>query len=121
MGRSFHRDKRHGFRYFMLDYQYHVMVASLVAGLICVGAYKLFEAHWFLSRFVLLLTIMAFTPAAVVVFAHSRAVGAGWYWDPSNSEWITRRSQKTEKVELILLSALWLLIFLFVIYVVFRR
>lgn len=115
--------KRGGLRPFILEYQYHVMFASLVIGFICVGAYIVFEPHWFLSRLILLLTILVFAPAAVVVLAHLREtlIGGFLYWDPSNRLWTKRRSSKTEKIEVMVLTALWSLIFLFVIYVVFHR
>jgi len=116
-----HRFKRDGLRRFMVKYQYHVMVASLAAGFIFVGAYILLEAYWLLARLTLLLAIVAFTPAAVVAFTHLREFGPFLYWTRSDSEWTTRRSRKTEKVELWLRTVLWALIFLAVIYAVFHN
>jgi len=115
------RFKRDGFRRFMVKYQYHVMVTSLAMGFVFVGVYSLLEAYWFLSRLTLLVGIVAFTPAAIVAFTHLRELGPFLYWTSSNSEWTMRRSRKTEKVELWLLSLLWSLIFLAVIYAVFRN
>jgi Mn2+/Fe2+ NRAMP family transporter len=116
-----HKPKHGGLRRFMLDYQYHVMCVSLVVGFMLVGAYELMQVHWFLSRLLLLLAILGFVPAAVVIFSHSRSVGSGYYWNASNVEWTTRRSRRTEKIEVIILSVLWSLIFIFIAFVVFHR
>jgi len=107
----------------MLDYQYHVMFASLALGLIFVAAYEVFQAHWLLSRLIVLFTILVFTPAAVVIMAHLREhwIGRGFYWDSSDRLWTDHRSAKTEKIELIVLVFLWSLIFLAVVIVVFLR
>lgn len=115
--------KDRGLRTFILDYQYHVMFASLAIGFICVGAYIVLEPYWFLSRLILLLTILVFLPAAIVVFAHLREtlIGHFLYWDPSNRLWTKRRSPKTEKIEVIILTVLWSLIFLLVVYAVFHN
>lgn len=112
--------KHRGLRLFILDYQYHAMFASLAIGFICVGAYIVVERYWFLSRLILLLTILVFVPAAVVVFAHLREtlIGHFLYWDPSNRLWTRRRSPKTEKIEVIILTVLWLLICLLVVYAI---
>ncbi len=114
-------EHRRGFRRFMLAYQYHVMFASLAMGFVLVGAYKLSAGHWFFSRLILLLVLLAFTPAAIVTFVHMREIGPFLFWTASNREWTTRRPRKTERAELTILCVLWLLIFLFVAYVVFRR
>lgn len=101
--------KHRGLRALILDYQYHVMFASLAIGFICVGAYIVLEPYWFLSWLILLLTILVFVPAAIVVFAHLREtlIGHFLYWDPSNRLWTKRRSPKTEKIEVTILTVLW--------------
>ena len=50
MTEPYQRAHRLGFRAFMVKYQYKLMFASIVMGLIWVGVYHLLAASWFFSR-----------------------------------------------------------------------
>jgi len=50
---------------------------------------------------------------------HLREAGPFIWWDKSNVVLTTRRSARVEKVELIVMTALWTLIFGFVVLVMF--
>ena len=81
--------RRPGFRAFMVKHQYKILLASMIVGLMWFGVYRLLAASWFFSRLSLLLAI------------------------------ITRRSPRTEKIELTVMAVLWAVIFVFVVVVVF--
>jgi hypothetical protein len=94
-------------------------VCLLVVGILLIRIYRLLVTSWFFSRLSLLLAIIRFAPAGLVVLAHFRALGGLWWWDKSDVVWTTRRSRKVEKVELVVMSVLWSLIFIFVIVLIF--
>lgn len=110
-----------GFRRFMVLHQYKVLPASVALGSLLAFVYRWLSLPWFLSRLILLLTIIAFVPAGLVLLAHLREfwIGRGFWWDKSDVVWTTYRSRRVEKVEIIVMSVLWSLIFLFVIVVIF--
>ena len=105
----------------MVKHQYKVMFASIVMGLIWVGAYHLLAASWFFSRLSLLLAIISFVPAGLVVLAHGRELGPFLWWDRSNVVFTTRRPRKLERLELTLMAILWGAIFIAVVVVIFLR
>lgn len=116
-------EHQRGFRSFMLEYQYPVMFSSLALGFTLVSTSRFLAGHWILSRLILLLGIIVFAPAGIVTMAHLREtwITRYFYWEWSNRLWTTRRSSRTEKIELIVLSVLWSVILLFVVYAVFQR
>ncbi|HTU32602.1 MAG TPA: hypothetical protein VMF66_02240 [Candidatus Acidoferrum sp.] len=103
----------------MLRNQYLVMAASLVTGFVWIGMYHLVVSSWFLSRLSILLAIVSFVPAGLVALVHLREAGPFLWWERSNVVLTTRRSPSVEKVELIVMAALWTVIFGFVIVVIF--
>jgi len=111
------------FRRFMARNQYTILPASVALGLLLALVYRLLSLPWFLSRLLLLFTIITFVPAGLVVLAHvrERFGPLGWYlaWEDSDAAWTTRRSRPVERIEIIVMSVLWSLIFLFVIAVLF--
>lgn len=111
--------RRLDFRAFMIAHQYKVLFVSVVIGMIWVGPYYLLEDSWFLSRLTLLLAIISFVPAGLVVLIHGREAGPFLWWDRSNTVLTTRRSPKVEKIELVVMTVLWTIIFLFVVLVIF--
>lgn len=109
-----------GFRAFMVKNQYKVMCASLAVGSVFVGLFRLLTAYWFLGRLALLFAVIGFVPAGLVVLAHLKEnFLGGFWWDTSNRLWATRRSPKTEGVELIVVSVLWSLILIAVAVAIF--
>jgi len=113
------RNRRFGFRIFMLKQQYKVLPISLLAGLMSVGAYHLLATSWFLSRLSILLAIISFVPAVLVLLVHVREYGPFFMWDNSNVVLTTRRPRKLERAELIVMAVLWTVIFAFVVVVIF--
>ena len=113
------RNRRRGFRIFMLKQQYKVLPISLLAGLMSVGAYQLLATSWFLSRLSILLAIISFVPAVLVLLVHVREYGPFFMWDNSNVVLTTRRPRKLERAELIVMAVLWTVIFAFVVVVIF--
>jgi hypothetical protein len=107
------------FRRFMVQHQYKVMCISLVVGFIFVGLCRLPSLPWFLARLALLFAIIAFVPAGLVLLAHLREFGPFWWWDSSNVVWKTRRSRRVEKFEMIVLTMLVSVVFIFVVIVIF--
>jgi hypothetical protein len=105
----------------MVKHQYEVMFASIVMGLIWVGAYHSLAASWLFSRLSLLLAIISFVPAGLVVLAHLRELGPFMWWDRSNVVLTARRSRKVERLELTVVVVLWGAIFVAVIVVIFWR
>jgi hypothetical protein len=114
-----HQNERFDLRAFMVKHQYKVMFLSICAGLTCLGIYHLLSASWFFSRLSLLIAIICFVPAGIVFLIHGRAFGRFFWWDSSNGVLTTRRSRKLEKAEIILMAALWSIIFAFVVVVIF--
>jgi hypothetical protein len=106
-------------RTFMVKHQYKVMCVSLVAGFVWVAIHYLLAASWFFSRLSLLLAIICFVPAALVVLVHGREFGPFLWWDRSNVVLTTRRPRKLEKAEVAVMVALWAVIFVFVVVVIF--
>jgi hypothetical protein len=113
------QDQGVGFRAFMLKHQYKVMLVSLVIGLMWLGIRYLVAASWFYSRLCLLFALISFVPAGLVVLVHGRELGIFLWWDRSNVVLTMRRSSKREKVELVVMAALWSVIFAFVVFVIF--
>jgi hypothetical protein len=103
----------------MLQHQYKVMFVSVCIGLVWVGIYRLVATSWFFSRLSLLIAIICFVPAGIVVLIHGREFGPFLWWDRSNRVLTTRRSRKLETAEFILMVALWSIIFVFVVVVIF--
>jgi len=103
----------------MVKHQYKVMLVSLVVGAIWIEIYHLLATSWFFSRLSLLLAIISFVPAGLVVLTHGRELGPFLWWDRSNTVLTTRRSQKTEKAEFIVMAVLCTIIFVFVVAVIF--
>jgi hypothetical protein len=108
-----------GLRAFMPRHQYKVMFVSLAIGFMWIGIRHLMAASWFFSRLCLLLALVSFVPAGLVVLVHGRELGPFLWWDKSNTVLTTRRSRKLEKTELIVMAALWSVIFIFVVLVIF--
>jgi hypothetical protein len=113
--------RKHGFafRSFIVEHQYKVMFISLLVGFAWVGIYCLAASSWFLSRVSLLMAIISFVPAGLVLLVHGREFGPFLWWDRSNVVLTTRRSPKLEKVELVIMAALWTVILGFVIVTIF--
>lgn len=103
----------------MLKHQYKVLLASLTVGLMWVGIYHLLATSWFFSRLSILLAIISFVPAGLVFLAHGREAGPFLWWDRSNTVLTTRRSRKLESAEITVMAALWAVIFVFVVIVIF--
>lgn len=115
-----HLDSTRGFRAFMVKNQYKVLCASLAVGFVSLGLFRLLTAYWFLDRLALLFAVIGFVPAGLVVLAHGRETFLGGFrWDTSNRVWATRRSPKTERMELILVIVLWSLILIAVAVAIF--
>jgi hypothetical protein len=119
MTASHDRGRGGGFRAFMLKHQYKVMLVSLVIGFIWIGIRHWLAMSWFNSRLCLLFALISFIPAGLVVLVHLREAGPFLWWDRSNVVLTTRRSRKREKIELVVMAALWSAIFVFVIFVIF--
>ena len=100
----------------MVKHQYKVLPVSMMVGLMWIGVCRLLAASWFFSRLSLLLAIISFVPAGLVLLIHGRAI---MWWDRSNVVLTTRRSRRTEKIELTVMAVLWAVIFVFVVVVVF--
>jgi hypothetical protein len=113
------RNRRFGFRTFMVKHQYKVMPVSLVVGFMWVGIYHLLATSWFFSRLSLLLAIISFVPAGLVLLVHGREFGPFLWWDKSNVVLTTRRPRKLERVEFTVMAVLWVVIFAFVVVVIF--
>ena len=113
------RNRGFAFRSFMVEHQYKVMLVSLLVGLGWVEIYRLLASSWFLARLSVLMAIISFVPAGLVVLVHFREFGPFFWWNKSNVVLTTRRSRKSEKVEFIVMAALWTVIFGFVIVVIF--
>lgn len=111
--------RRPGFRVFIVKHQYEVLLVSMVVGLMWVGVYYLLAASWFFSRLSLLLAIISFVPAGLIILIHVRELGPFLWWDRSNVVLTTRRSRKTEKIELTVMAVLWTAIFVLVVVVIF--
>ena len=103
----------------MVKHQYKVLPVSMIVGLMWIGVCRLLAASWFFSRLSLLLAIISFVPAGLVLLIHGRELGTILWWDRSNVVLTTRRSDRTEKIELTVMAVLWAVIFVFVIVVVF--
>jgi hypothetical protein len=95
------------------------MCLSVVGGVALIRIYRLLAASWFFSRLTLLLAIVSFVPAGLVVLAHLREAGPFMWWDESNVVLETRRSPKTERIELVVLGVLASVVLVFVILAVF--
>jgi hypothetical protein len=113
------RNRGFAFRSFMVEHQYKVMLASLLVGFVWVGIYHFLVSSWFLSRLSVLMAIISFVPAGLVLLVHLREFWPFMWWDESNVVLTTRRPPKLEKVELIVMTALWVVIFGFVVVVIF--
>lgn len=113
------QNERFDLRAFMLKHQYKVMLVSVVAGFMWVGIRHLLVGSWFFSRLCLLLAIISFVPAGLVVLIHGRELGPFLWWDRSNVVLTTRRPRKLEKAEFAVMVALWTVIFVFVVVVIF--
>lgn len=107
------------FRAFMIKHQYKVLMVSLVIGLMWLGIRHYLAGSWFYSRLCLLIAILSFVPAGLVFLVHGRAFGRFFWWDRSNVVLTTRRSRKLERVELTVMFALWSVIFVFLVVVIF--
>jgi len=103
----------------MVKHQYKVLLVSMIVGLMWIGVCRLLAASWFFSRLSLLLAIISFVPAGLVLLIHGRELGTILWWDRSNVVLTTRRSRRTEKIELTVMAVLWAVIFVFVVVVVF--
>ncbi len=103
----------------MVKHQYKVLLVSMIVGLMWIGVCRLLAASWFFSRLSLLLAIISFVPAGLVLLIHGRELGPILWWDRSNVVLTTRRSRRTEKIELTVMAVLWAVIFVFVVVVVF--
>jgi hypothetical protein len=96
-----------------------VLPVSVVVGLVWIAIYRLLVTSWFFSRLSLLLAIMSFVPAALVFLIHGRELGPFLWWDKSNVVLTTRQRPKVEKFELVIMTALWAIIFVFVVVAIF--
>ena len=66
------RNKRFGFRSFMLKHQYKVLFVSLAVGFAWIEIYRRLAGSWFFSRLSLLFAIISFVPAGLVFLIHGR-------------------------------------------------
>jgi hypothetical protein len=119
MGRTRQTGDKFSSRRFMLEQQYKVLPVSILMGCIWLGVQHELRRFWFLSRLSLMIAIISFVPAALVVLVHGRSFGPFFWWDKSNVVLTTRRSPKVEKIELIVMSVLWTVIFGFIAIAIF--
>ncbi len=103
----------------MVRHQYKVMSVSLAVGSMWAAIYHLLARSWFFSRLSLLLAIISFVPAGLVLLVHGREFGPFLWWDKSNVVLTTRRPPKLERMELTVMAALWTVIFIFIVVVIF--
>ena len=97
-----------------------MMCASMAVGFVFLEIFHLLGSSSFSARLALLLGIISFVPAGLVLLAHLRENWfGGFWWDPSNKAWTTRRSKIAERVEITVAAVLWSLIFVFVVVVIF--
>jgi len=119
MGAPPEQKRRFAFRPFMVEHQYKMLIVSLLVGLVWIGIYRLLASSWFFSRVSLLMAIVFLVPAGLVLLVHLREAGTFIWWDKSNVVLTTRRSPKIERVELIVMAALWTIIFGFIVGTIF--